>query len=394
MTGTIHQHPSVYSPDRRPHQPPGPEGWELRHVDPATVLDNPDNARRPERDREGLAASIAALGILTPPLVRTTDTGELVLIAGERRKYSAIAAGLATIPVYVRNDLSPVHQVAGMLVENIGRDDLTPVEEAVAIQQLAGFDGVTQKDITAMTGIKAGKVRQALIVARSEVATEVAGRYDLTLDQAAVVAEFGDDPEAVKLLTAAAVKQPEQWPHVVSRLRQEREDRQRYEAAVAELTATGCPVIELEAGYWLPEGARWLDELPPVKDKPVTEAKHRGCPGHAAAVTESGRRQLRGRLPLPRSGRLTATSPSIEGDVETPGQAEFGSTPAVTIRVAGPRSRRPSAARWWRTTKRGIRPSWSAVPSSPTCSTAAHPQGHPPVRHRDAAAGPVGRHRR
>ena len=142
-----------------------------------------------------------------------------MLIAGERRKYSAIAAGLATIPVYVRNDLSPVHQVAGMLVENIGRDDLTPVEEAVAIQQLAGFDGVTQKDITAMTGIKAGKVRQALIVARSEVATEVAGRYDLTLDQAAVVAEFGDDPEAVKLLTAAAVKQPEQWPHVVSRLR-------------------------------------------------------------------------------------------------------------------------------------------------------------------------------
>jgi ParB/RepB/Spo0J family partition protein len=179
MTGTIHQHPSTYSPDEAPRS----EGWELRHVDPSGVLDNPDNARRPERDREGLAASIAALGILTPPLVRTTESGELVLIAGERRKYSAIAAGLATIPVYVRNDLSPVHQVAGMLVENIGRDDLTPVEEAVAIQQLAGFDGVTQKDITAMTGIKATKVRQALIVARSEVATEVAGRYDLTLDR-------------------------------------------------------------------------------------------------------------------------------------------------------------------------------------------------------------------
>ena len=55
MTGTIHQHPSVYSPDEAP-PPPGPEGWELRHVDPSTVLDNPDNARRPERDREGLAA--------------------------------------------------------------------------------------------------------------------------------------------------------------------------------------------------------------------------------------------------------------------------------------------------------------------------------------------------
>src|SRR5450631_2886391 len=141
---------------------PDPEGWHLRQVDPRALRDNPDNARRPERDREGLAPSIATLGILPPPLVRSLDSGELVLIAGERRKYSAIAAGLATIPVYVRNDLSPVHQVAGMLVENIGRDDLTPMEEAVAIQQLAGFDGVTQKDITAVTGIKAGKVRQAL----------------------------------------------------------------------------------------------------------------------------------------------------------------------------------------------------------------------------------------
>ena len=320
MTGTIHQHPSVYSPDETP-QPPGPEGWELRHVDPSTVLDNPDNARRPERDREGLAPSIAALGILTPPLVRTTDTGDLVLIAGERRKYSAIAAGLATIPVYVRNDLSPVHQVAGMLVENIGRDDLTPVEEAVAIQQLAGFDGVTQKDITAMTGIKATKVRQALIVARSDVATEVAGRYDLTLDQAAVVAEFGDDPEAVKLLTAAAVKQPEQWPHVVSRLRQEREDRQRYHAAVAEVTATGCPVIELEAGYWLPEGARWLDELPAVKDKPVTEAKHRSCPGHAAAVTESDDDDSYEVAYLCLDPVAHGHVTLDRGDVETPGQA-------------------------------------------------------------------------
>src|ERR1035438_6124855 len=107
MTVTIHQHPSTYSPDEAA-QLPGPEGWELRHVDPSAVLDNPDNARRPERDREGLAPplaplapspapdspdtprrperdreglapSIAALGILPPPLVRTTETGELVL---------------------------------------------------------------------------------------------------------------------------------------------------------------------------------------------------------------------------------------------------------------------------------------------------------------------------
>ena len=50
-----------------------PEGYELRSVDPAMLVDNPQNARRPHRDREGLAPSIGALGILNPPLVRQLD---------------------------------------------------------------------------------------------------------------------------------------------------------------------------------------------------------------------------------------------------------------------------------------------------------------------------------
>ena len=186
-----------------------PEGYELRAVDPATLVDNPQNARRPHRDREGLAPSIGALGILNPPLVRQLEDGRLEIIAGERRKYSAIKAGLSTIPVFVRDDLSPVHQLAGMLVENHDREGLTPTEEAVAIQQLAGFEGVTQRDITTMTGIKAGVVRTALKVAASEVATAIGERHDLNLDQLMVLAEFDTDTEAVKALTVTALKDPE-----------------------------------------------------------------------------------------------------------------------------------------------------------------------------------------
>ena len=59
-----------------------PNGFELRFVDPNTVHDNPDNVRGPKRDRSGLAASITALGVLNPPLVRQDDNGELWLIAG------------------------------------------------------------------------------------------------------------------------------------------------------------------------------------------------------------------------------------------------------------------------------------------------------------------------
>src|ERR1700683_5302621 len=102
---TIHDAPA---PGTNPNSTP--EGYELRAVDPATLIDNPQNARRPHRDREGLAPSIGALGMLNPPLVRQLEDGRLEIIAGERRKYSAIKAGLATIPVFVRDDLSAVHQ--------------------------------------------------------------------------------------------------------------------------------------------------------------------------------------------------------------------------------------------------------------------------------------------
>jgi ParB family chromosome partitioning protein len=265
-----------------------PEGYELRAVDPATLVDNPQNARRPHRDREGLAPSVGALGILNPPLVRQLEDGRLEIIAGERRKYSAIKAGLSTIPVFVRDDLSPVHQVAGMLVENHDREGLTPTEEAVAIQQLAGFEGVTKRDITTMTGIKAGVVRTALKVAASEVATAIGERHDLSLDQLMVLAEFDTDTEAVKALTVAALKDPDRFDHLVAQLRRDRDDRAAYDAVAIQVTEAGVPLVELENGWWLPEGAYWLSALPaPNGARTFTPAKHRTCPGHSAAVVET-----------------------------------------------------------------------------------------------------------
>jgi ParB family chromosome partitioning protein len=215
--------------------------------------------------------------------------GQLELIAGERRKYSAIKAGLGTIPVFVRDDLSPVHQVASMLIlENHDREGLTPTEEAVAIQRLAGFEGVTQKDITTMTGIKAGVDRRALKVAASEVATAVGERHDLTLEQLLVLAEFDTDTEAVKALTLSALKDPTRFDHVAAQLRRERDDRSAYDAIALQITEAGVALVELDNGWWLPDGAAYLDELPaPRGARSFRAARHRTCPGHAGAVRES-----------------------------------------------------------------------------------------------------------
>jgi ParB family chromosome partitioning protein len=263
-----------------------PAGYELRFVDPASIHDNPNNVRARGRDREGLADSIKQLGILSPPLATEDSDGVLTLIAGERRIHSDIAAGLTEIPVYVRSDMTPVQQVAGMLVENRGRDDLTEVEEAVGIQKLAGMD-VTQKEISALTGVPTRDVRKAIAVAKSEVAVGVAQQYDLSLDQALVLAEFDDDTEAVKELAVAAVKSPWQFDHIARRRRNEREEAKQRSALAAELAASEVPVVALVDGYALPEGAEWLDELPAPKGrKSFTEAAHRRCPGHAAAIRD------------------------------------------------------------------------------------------------------------
>ena len=260
-----------------------PAGYVLRMVDPRSIIDNPDNTRKPKANREGLAASIKALGILTPPLVWELADGTLRLIAGERRKYSAIAAGLDTIPVYVRNDLSPVQQVAGMLVENMDRESLSTVEEACAIQQLAGFEGMSTKAITEMTGLKAAQVRQAIKVAESEVASAVTERFDLSLDQAAVVAEFQDDREAVKALTLCAREEPGQFKHLASQLREQRKENAERAAVVAALEADGLVVIEAPAWGYDGPIAR-LSSLVDDKGRDITEKAHAKCPGHAVAL--------------------------------------------------------------------------------------------------------------
>lgn len=114
-----------------------------------------------------LAASIAQIGVLQPVLVRPIDPpvdgGEVVyeLIAGERRWRAAGRAALATIPAVVRttDDLASVEQA---LVENLHRQDLTPLEEAAAYQQLIEDFGLTHEQLAERVGKKRSSVTNTL----------------------------------------------------------------------------------------------------------------------------------------------------------------------------------------------------------------------------------------
>lgn len=107
-----------------------------------------------------LAASIGQLGVLQPILVRPVD-GRYQLIAGERRWRAAQRAGLTTIPAVVRStdDIGAVEQA---LVENLHREDLTPLEEAAAFQQLIEDFGLTHDDLANRLGKSRSAVSNTL----------------------------------------------------------------------------------------------------------------------------------------------------------------------------------------------------------------------------------------
>ena len=118
----------------------------------ASITPNPHQPRSAIRDQDlvELAASIEEHGIIQPLVVTRAPDG-YQLVAGERRWRSARLAGLATVPVIVK-DLVPREILELALVENIQRADLNALEEAMAYQQLTEEFGLTQGQVARRVG--------------------------------------------------------------------------------------------------------------------------------------------------------------------------------------------------------------------------------------------------
>jgi ParB family chromosome partitioning protein len=110
-----------------------------------------------EESLASLTASVREVGVLQPVLVRTAGEGSYELIAGERRWRAAKRAGLPTIPAIVR-DVSDMQSVEQALVENLHREDLNPLEEAGAYQQLIEDFGLTHEQLA----VRVGRSRAAI----------------------------------------------------------------------------------------------------------------------------------------------------------------------------------------------------------------------------------------
>lgn len=98
-----------------------------------------------------LAASIRSQGVMQPLLVRPVGRDQYELIAGERRWRAAQLAGLAEVPVLVR-DVPDNAALAMALIENIQREDLNPIEEATGLQRLIEEFRMTHEQVADAVG--------------------------------------------------------------------------------------------------------------------------------------------------------------------------------------------------------------------------------------------------
>ncbi len=143
-------------PDARPDTAGGPRaalaGGAVVHIPIDEVHQNPHQPRRwfDPHAMEELTASVREKGVVSPILLRPVDRG-YEIVAGERRYRAACNAGQRTVPAIIRK-MTRTESLEIALIENLQREDLSPVEEAEAYQQLMEEFEYTQEELARRVG--------------------------------------------------------------------------------------------------------------------------------------------------------------------------------------------------------------------------------------------------
>ena len=165
------------------------------------VRSNPCQPRRqfnPEELQE-LAASIKAIGIIHPPVVRALPRGEYELLAGERRLRASELAGLKTISVIVRDYTCAVRAEAA-LIENIQRVDLNPIEIAQALKEMAESLQLTQEALAVKVGKKRSTVANYFrLLTLPQVIQDGLTAMRITMGHAKAILALEDESQQLKL---------------------------------------------------------------------------------------------------------------------------------------------------------------------------------------------------
>lgn len=151
-----------------PAAAPEPAGTGLAEVPIEQISPNPYQPRKTFNDAsiEELSRSVREHGIIQPLVVTKTGDHKYRLIAGERRFRAAQKAGLAKVPVVIKETMADTDILQVALIENIQREDLNPIEEAYAYHQLHEEFGLTQEEISKRVGKERSTVANFLRLMR------------------------------------------------------------------------------------------------------------------------------------------------------------------------------------------------------------------------------------
>lgn len=252
----------------------------LVHLDPS-ALQLGTNVRADTRLEAPFLASIEERGVLEPVLAHQEPDGTVVVDQGQRRTLAAAQVGLATIPV-VLDDAPPAaaDRLVDQFVENEHRASLTNAEWIRAVDQMA-LVGLSPSQIAKRTATTKRDVGLALAATASAAA--VAHADQLTLEEAALLAEFEGDQAAVERMVESASRGGS-LAATAERIRSDRAAAEALEARAAELAAAGLAVID-RPGH----DDRSTKSLGQLLDgsKPLDEDAHTTCPGHVVWLVAS-----------------------------------------------------------------------------------------------------------
>lgn len=277
---------------------------QLEQLPVAKIKPATDNPRGSVGDVAELAASIETAGLLEPLLV-TRRNGGYEVVAGHRRLAGAKKAGLKTVPAIVR-EFSEQERQEAMLIENLQREDLSPLEEAGAYARLVEL-GLSQRDLASRVGRTQPHISKRLLLLelplKCQKAIDAGG---ITIEEALELAKLREHPEHLE----RAWKGPSYYP-LRNRIDAQLREIERDERLVAETEAIkkeGIPLLQMarrQPHYWEPpKGTLKLGEWDGLD---ISVARHRKEPCHAAAVDSDGKRIYLCREPS-RHAKTSATA--------------------------------------------------------------------------------------
>jgi len=186
---------------------PGEAGPITRRIGVDSIIPSPFQPRRSFREAplEELAQSIKAVGVMQPVVVRKR-VGGYELVAGERRWRAARLAGLDSIPAIV-SDLDDAGAAQWAIIENLQREDLSPLERAAALKALGERFGLSHAQVAEKVGIDRSTVANLIRLLELEESIQaLIDRGDLSYGHGRALLAAAPGPQRLALATLAATE--------------------------------------------------------------------------------------------------------------------------------------------------------------------------------------------